>query len=315
MDTTALSLAPDLAKAFAAWQRWLSDERRLSPHSLAAYQSDLSDFLSFVTLHEGGPPSLAHLESLKTVDFRAWLSARGRRGLAKSSTARALSSLRSFFNWGKRHGLFENAAVTALRNPRQKQSLPKALTHREMQDCLKGLFELGDELWVAKRNLAIFLLLYGCGLRIGEALALTRREAPAAGQSALRIRGKGGKERIVPLLPVIGSAVSDYLESCPFQPSPNEPLFVGKRGNALGARRVQETLERLRGFLGLPPDATPHALRHSFATHLLAGGGDLRTIQELLGHSSLSTTQRYTSVDTERLLDVYRKSHPRAGRV
>ena len=199
-----------------------------------------------------------------------------------------------------------------LRNPRQPQSLPKALTTREAREALRSVGELQEEPWLAKRDLAVLLLLYGCGLRVGEALGLTRGQAPRPEQEALRILGKGGKERVVPLLPVIGEAVQDYLAHCPYKPGPQGPLFLGSRGGPLGARRVQETMAKLRALLQLPPGATPHALRHSFATHLLAEGGDLRTIQELLGHSSLSTTQRYTAVDAERLLDVYKKTHPRA---
>ena len=314
MSDLAVSLAPDLAKAVAGWRAWLAEEKRASEHTLAAYDRDLAGFLSFLTGHLGAPPSLDALESLKLPDFRAWLASRERQGLARSSTARALSTLRGFFRWGEREGLFENPAVGRLKNPKQAQSLPKALTAREAREALRAVAELQEEPWLARRDLAVLLLLYGCGLRVGEALGLTRGEAPAPGQGSLTVRGKGNKQRVVPLLPVITQAVAAYLEACPFDPGPKGPLFLGVRGGPLSARRVQETMARLRALLNLPPEATPHSLRHSFATHLLAEGGDLRTIQELLGHASLSTTQRYTAVDAERLLDVYQKTHPRAGK-
>ncbi len=314
MSDLAASLAPDLAKGVAAWRAWLSDEKRASGHTLAAYERDLASFLAFLQDHLGEPPSLAALESLKLTDFRAWLAQRERRGLARSSTARALSTLRGFFRWGERQGLFENPAVGRLKNPKQAQSLPKALSAREVKEALKAVTELQDEPWLAKRDLAVLLLLYGCGLRVGEALGLTRGQAPEPGQGALTVRGKGEKDRVVPLLPIVTQAIGAYLALCPYQPDAKGPLFLGQRGGPLSARRVQETMARLRALLNLPPEATPHALRHSFATHLLAEGGDLRTIQELLGHASLSTTQRYTAVDAERLLDVYEKAHPRAGK-
>lgn len=314
MSDLAVSLAPDLAKGVAGWRAWLAEERRASEHTLDAYERDLEGFLRFLRDHLGEPPSLAALESLKLADFRSWLAARERQGLARSSTARALSTLRGFFRWGERQGLFENPVVGRLRNPKQAQVLPKALTAREVKESLRAVTELQGEPWIAKRDLAVLLLLYGCGLRVGEALSLTRAQAPEPGQGALTVRGKGSKERVVPLLPLVTQAIADYLALCPFQPGAKAPLFLGSRGGPLGARRVQETMARLRALLNLPPEATPHALRHSFATHLLAEGGDLRTIQELLGHSSLSTTQRYTAVDAERLLNVYQKTHPRAGK-
>ena len=314
MSDLAVSLAPDLAKGVTGWRAWLAEEKRVSDHTLGAYERDLEAFLRFLRDHLGEPPSLAALESLKLTDFRAWLAARERQGLARSSTARALSTLRGFFRWGERQGLFENPVVGRLRNPKQAQSLPKALTAREVKESLKAVTELQEEPWLAQRDLAVLLLLYGCGLRVGEALGLTRGDAPKPGQGALTVRGKGDKERVVPLLPLVTGAIAGYLELCPFQPGPKAPLFLGSRGGPLGARRVQETMARLRALLNLPPEATPHALRHSFATHLLAEGGDLRTIQELLGHASLSTTQRYTAVDAERLLDVYQKAHPRAAK-
>lgn len=307
-----LPAAADLRQAIEDWQAWLRHEKRYSPHTVEAYRRDLIGFLAFLSGHLGKAPALAELSALTPRDFRAWMAARAMRGLERSSTARALSVLRGFFRWAERRGLAENAAIAALRNPRLPQAVPKALTPEEANDALENVGELAQEPWIAKRDTALLLLLYGCGLRIGEALSLTAGEAPRPGQEGLTITGKGSKQRVVPLLPVVGVAVEDYRTACPHPLPPEEPLFRGVRGGPLGPRAVQQRLQDLRRLLGLPETATPHALRHSFATHLLGGGGDLRAIQELLGHASLSTTQRYTAVDTDRLLEVYRKAHPRA---
>ena len=307
-----LPAAADLRKAVEDWQAWLSHEKRYSKHTIEAYRRDLTAFLAFVSGHLGKAPALGDLSALKTADFRAWMAERAGRGIERASTARALSVLRGFFRWAERRGLAENAAIAALRNPRLPQSVPRALTPEEANDALENVGELSQEPWIAKRDTALLLLLYGCGLRIGEALGLTAGEAPRRDQEGLTVTGKGNKQRVVPLLPVVGAAVEDYIAACPHPLPPDAPLFRGLRGGALGPRQVQQRLQDLRRLLGLPETATPHALRHSFATHLLGGGGDLRAIQELLGHASLSTTQRYTAVDTDRLLEVYRKAHPRA---
>lgn len=302
----------DLRDAVTDWASWLSEQKRASPHTRAAYLSDLSAFLSFLTGHLGKRCALADLAALKPADFRAWLSARARAGLGRRSQARALSVLRSFFRWLQRNGQVENPAVGSLRAPRLPATLPRALTLAEAEGALDTVTELSDDDWIGKRDLAVLTLLYGCGLRIGEALALTAGQAPRPGQETLTVLGKGRKERSLPLLPVVIEAVQAYLAACPFPLPDKGPLFLGKRGGPLGPRRIQEKLRDLRLLLGLPEDATPHALRHSFASHLLAAGGDLRAIQELLGHASLSTTQRYTAIDSERLLEVYDAAHPRA---
>ena len=319
--TIGFAAAPDLAAGIEQWQRWLRHERRASPHTVDAYARDLAGFLAFLTGHLGGLPSLAGLAALSRADFRAWLSARAGNGLESSSTARALSVLRGFFTFLARRGLAENAVLAGIRTPRQPRSVPKALTGAEAADALDAVAELSDESWIAKRDVAVLTLLYGCGLRIGEALALNRGDAPPAvrkGATAtvadLVITGKGNRQRTVPVLPVVAEAIAAYLAACPFGGRPEDPLFFGARGRRLGPRQVQLQMERLRYLLGLPETATPHALRHSFATHLLASGGDLRAIQELLGHASLSTTQRYTHVDAARLLSVYDGAHPRARR-
>jgi len=307
-----LATAPDLRQALAEWQAWLAHEKRVSSHTLIAYQRDLSDFLGFLVEHLGGSPSLAALSDLRAADFRAWLARRASGGLARSSTARALSTLRNFFRWAARRGLMENAALAGLRTPRQDQPVPKALTVAEARQAVTTVGELSDDDWVGLRDTAVLLLLYGAGLRIGEALSLTAGEAPKPGQDHLQVTGKGRKQRQVPLLPGIPEAIAAYMAACPHPLAPAGPLFLGKRGGPLGPRAIQLKLQDLRGLLGLPETATPHALRHSFATHLLGGGGDLRAIQELLGHASLSTTQRYTAVDAARLIEVYDKAHPRA---
>jgi integrase/recombinase XerC len=314
---TLTAAGADLAAAIGDWQVWLRDEKRASPHTCQAYRRDLTDFLTFLTAHLGQAPALADLSGLATADFRAWLAARAGSGLQRSSTARALSTLRGFFRWLKRHGLADNAALAVLRTPKVPKSVPKALTAGEAEEAIATVAELSDDDWIGKRDSAVLLLLYGCGLRIGEALGLTLGQAPKPKQDSLLVTGKGNKQRMVPLLPVVAEAIADYLAACPFARSPNDqegdaPLFLGKRGGPLSARRVQERLSELRCLLGLPESATPHALRHSFATHLLAGGGDLRAIQELLGHASLASTQRYTDVDVAGLLEVYDRAHPRA---
>ena len=302
---------PDLLDAIAEWQSWLTSERRASPHTIAAYGRDLALFLDFLGQHQGGLPGLAMLETLSTADFRAWLARRSGDDLKRSSSARAMSVLRGFFRFLDRRGLVKNAALASVRSPKIPKSVPKALTVEEADDALELASTLGSRPWENKRNLAIFMLLYGGGLRIGEALSLSRRAAPVK-PGAITITGKGNKARMVPVLPAVAEAVADYIEACPHDLPPDGPLFVGLRGKVLNPRQVQGQMAKLRVLLGLDEHATPHALRHSFATHLLGGGADLRAIQELLGHASLSTTQRYTSVDSARLLAVYDKAHPRA---
>lgn len=306
--------APDvkaLPEAVAAWMAWLQGERRMSHHTLEAYGRDLEAFLDFLGAHHGEAPSLALLAGLQPADFRSWLAHRAREGFARTSTARALSVVRSFYRWAGKRGLLSNAAVGHLRTPKRPAAVPKAMTVGETEVLMDRLGE-GKADWTDKRDLAVLLLLYGCGLRISEALGLTAEEAPQPGQPALRVRGKGNKERMVPLLPVVAEAIAAYRAACPYDLDGASPLFRAKRGGPLGARAVQGRMQALRKLWGLPESATPHALRHSFATHLLGAGADLRSIQELLGHASLSTTQRYTKVDAARLLEVYDRAHPRS---
>jgi integrase/recombinase XerC len=303
--------AGDCLSAIAEWQAWLGNEKRASSHTLAAYGGDLARFFDFLVEHLGTEAGLADLAALRAADFRAFLARRAGDGKASSSTARAMSVVRGFYRFLDRRGLVHNPALATVRSPKLPISLPKPLTVTEAADALSSVEEFANEPWIASRDLAILTLLYGCGLRMAEALGLKRREAPLAA-GIVRITGKGNKERVVPILPIVAQAVADYLALCPFAGTPEEPLFLGARGGTLNPRIVQRRVVQLRQLLGLPESATPHALRHSFATHLLAGGGDLRAIQELLGHSSLSTTQRYTAIDSQRLLTVYDEAHPRA---
>ena len=311
-DSGGWAAAPDLVEAASRWSSWLGDERRLSRHTLQAYRLDLESFLRFLTEHLGQPPGLEEFGKLRQADLRAWLAARNQRGFAKTSNSRSLSAVRSFLRWLSRNGHAETTALAALPGPRAPRALPKAITPEETEALAAAVEAEHAEPWIAARDLALLLLLYGCGLRIGEALALKRRDAPAPAQESLRVVGKGRKERLVPVLPVVAEALAAYLALCPHRLDADGPLFLGARGKALAPRILQRSLQTLRLRLGLPDWTTPHALRHSFATHLLARGGDLRTIQELLGHASLSTTQRYTGVDAARLAAVYRSAHPRA---
>lgn len=297
-------------QAVVDWRAWLTEERRVSDHTLDGYGRDLAAFLSFMTEHLGGEPGLSALGQLRAADFRSFMAWRSGEGLGRTSMARGMSSLRSFFRFLDRNGLAHNPALATVRSPRAHRSVPKALAVDEALETLAATADLQDEPWMAARDLALFTMLYGCGLRLGEALALNRGDAPQG--EVMMITGKGNKQRLVPLLPVVVEAVADYLAQCPWSTGRDDPLFLGARGKRLNPGVVQRQMRRLRALLGLADTATPHALRHSFATHLLAGGGDLRTIQELLGHASLSTTQRYTDVDMQRLSAVYQDSHPRA---
>ena len=304
------SAADDLRAAIALWAGWLAGERRASAHTIAAYGRDLAFFLDFLTEHFGESPSLATIDGLRPADFRAYLARRAGEGIERQSLARALSVLRGFLRFLRRRRVAATTALAALRSPKLPRSVPKPLTVEDAARSLAAAGELAASRWQRKRDTAILTVLYGCGLRLSEALGLTRAEAPLG--EMLAITGKGGKQRLIPVLPAVREAVADYLADCPYDLTKQGPLFVGSRGGPLNPRLVQRQIASLRPLLGLPETATPHALRHSFATHLLSAGGDLRAIQELLGHASLSTTQRYTSVETKRLLAVYDAAHPRA---
>ena len=301
---------PDLAGPLAAWYAQLADARQASQNTANAYLSDVSSFLLFLRGHQGALPDLAGLGALKLVDFRGFLAARRNEGLAPSSTARTLSAVRAFYRYLETHHDLQNAAIAAVRSPRQKSSLPRPLNVDAARDAIQLTGKGEDEPWVAARNEAVLMLLYGCGLRISEALSLTQQDFHPAG--GLTVKGKGGKERMVPLLSSIQDALEIYLDLCPLPLARDKPLFRGVRGGPLSPRIIQLLMQKLRDALGLAETATPHALRHSFATHLLANGGDLRTIQQLLGHASLRTTQRYTKVEISSLQAAYKAAHPRA---
>jgi integrase/recombinase XerC len=305
-----LLAGPDATRAYGEWLEWLASERRASRHTIAAYGRDVGFFFAFLSDHLGGPADLGALAGLRAADFRAWLAARIASDHEPASNARALSVLRNFFRFLDRHGHVHNPHLAGLRTPKLKRAVPRALSEADAGAAVDAIEQLSDEPWIAARDTALMMLLYGAGLRIDEALSLNRDVLPLA--DSLAVLGKGRKQRVVPLLGVIREAADDYIRRCPYQPGRDGPLFLGARGKRLQAGVVQARLRRLRAALGLPDSATPHALRHSFATHLLAAGGDLRAIQELLGHASLSTTQRYTAVDAERILAVYEQAHPRA---
>jgi integrase/recombinase XerC len=293
---------------------WLARERRAAPLTVEAYGADLADFLGFLVRHLGAEPDAAALASLRPADFRAWLAAQHAAGLAAPTRARRLAALRSFCRFlARRHGI-DNPAVRLIATPRASRPAPRPLTVRDAEAVAGEVGEASDSAAVQARDTALFTLLYGCGLRIAEALALDVRDAPLPGSTALlRVMGKGSKERIVPVLPVVREAIAAWLHHHPRPAEPDGPLFVGVRGGRLDPAVAQRTMRLFRRTRLLPEHATPHALRHSFATHLLAGGADLRSIQELLGHASLATTQRYTEVDTTAMLRVWSKTHPRVA--
>jgi len=306
---------PGVAAEVARWLEQLSSERRMSPKTLDAYARDVRQFLTFMAGHLGGAPSLSELAKLTPQDVRAFMAARRADDISSRSLMRMLAGVRSFARFLERNGKGKVGALAAVRAPKVPKTLPKPLHIAAAKQVSDADIRSGEERepWVLARDAAVLALLYGSGLRISEALGLTRGEVPVPGRGdAITVTGKGNKQRMVPLLPQVSQLIADYVAICPYGLPAEGPLFVGARGGPLSPRIVQLVMERLRGVLSLPDSATPHALRHSFATHLLARGGDLRAIQELLGHASLSTTQIYTAVDTDRLLEVYRSAHPRA---
>jgi len=308
----AFNLSPQAADKALLWLAHLREEKRVSVHTLEAYTRDLSQFGIFLTNYLGQTPDLRDLKNLKTMDFRAFLAERRNRGAQSRSLARQLSAIRSFFKFLERNGILANPALGAMRAPKKPHSIPKPLDVKAAQAVTSDT-GLTQTPWITARDAAVLTLLYACGLRISEALNLNRKDAVInPTDQTLRITGKGGKTRLVPVLPVVRDAIKNYLRQCPFDLPNDGPLFLGVKGKRLNARNIQLLMQKMRGAFGLPDTATPHALRHSFATHLLSGGADLRSIQELLGHASLSTTQIYTEVDGAHLLKQYAKAHPRA---
>ncbi len=309
-----INVEPGVISAVYAWCDWLRYERRATNNTIVSYSRDLEKFLIFLTGHLGYPPGLRDLAEMTLLDFRSYLASRNTAGLSRTSTARAVSALKAFFRFLERRGLASNNAILALKAQKIPKSVPKALSIDDALEALKEVERLSDQVWVGKRDKALLYLLYGCGLRISEAIALNQAQVMGPNSDTIKVIGKGGKERIVPVLPAVIQAINDYLSLCPFQLRNDDPVFVGRRGGRLSPGVAQKQVRTVRSRLRLPVTATPHAFRHSFATHLLAEGGDLRTIQELLGHSSLSTTQRYTDVDEAQLRSVYADAHPRARR-
>jgi len=294
----------------SAWLAALAHERRASAHTLRAYGDDLARFLAFQNEHTGGSQDARSLSRLSAADIRAFITRRRAEGLGPRGVQRAVASVRSFFRYLAREGIADNPAPRAVRSPRVPRTLPRPLSETDAGRLLEEAATRDIE-WLAARDVALLTLLYGCGLRISEALSLKRGDVPF--EDSLSIVGKGGKERMVPILQAVREAVDAYAGTIPFPGAPNAPLFLSSRNKAMSAREAQALMQRLRSRLGLSERATPRALRHSFATHLLGNGGDLRAVQELLGHASLSTTQTYTEIDTKKLMEVYAKAHPRGG--
>ncbi|MEJ0027658.1 MAG: tyrosine recombinase XerC [Rhizomicrobium sp.] len=297
--------AEDLKKA---WLASLAHERRASPHTLRAYGDDMARFLAFLHGHLGGGVNERALAKLAPADIRAFITVRRAEGLGAKGVQRAMAAVRSFFRYLARENILESAAARSIRTPRIRKGLPRPLSERDAARAIEVAGENAVE-WIARRDAALLTLLYGAGLRISEALSLKRGDVPLA--PSLTILGKGAKERVVPMLDSVREAIAAYEGVIPFAGAKDTALFLSRRGKPMSPREAQLLMERLRGALGLSERATPHAMRHSFATHLLANGGDLRAVQELLGHASLSTTQTYTEIDTKKLMAVYEKAHPR----
>jgi integrase/recombinase XerC len=307
-----MPFAADVAAQIERWLAYIGAERRMSPKTVDAYRRDVHQFLAFLAEHLGRKPTLSGLAKLAPPDVRAFMAARRADGIGGRSLMRTLAGLRSFGRFLERNGSGKVGALAAVRSPKVGKTLPKPLSAAAAKRVTETELRAGEDraAWILARDAAVLALLYGGGLRIFEALGLKRRDVEQA--DVVTVIGKGGKQRMVPVLPIIARMIAGYIELCPYDLPPKGPLFVGARGGPLSPRIVQLAMVQLRGALGLPDSATPHALRHSFATHLLARGGDLRAIQELLGHASLSTTQIYTAVDADRLMEVYRNTHPRA---
>lgn len=303
-------VSPALSSALA---EWLDHQRALkgaADNTISAYQRDILGFLAFMTQYNGGVQGLGPIARISVSDMRAWMASERARGVAARSLARSLSAVKSFYRWLADREGFEPTAVLTTRSPKFQNKLPRPLAVDAARAMIDTIELQASDPWVAARDVAVVTLLYGCGLRISEALGLTAKEVPLP--ATLRIIGKGGKERLVPVIPAARAALNAYLHACPFQMDADQPIFRGARGGPLYPKAIQSVMAKARMQLGLPATATPHAMRHSFATHLLNAGGDLRSIQELLGHASLSTTQAYTAVDTARLMEVYDAAHPRA---
>ncbi len=302
--------AGDLADILVKWTDYLAYEKNLSKHTLRAYSADVGHFVNFLFDHLGKAPCLDDLSTITIRDFRGWMAKKAMEGTSNASRARSLSGIKNLLQWLDKQGIMHNAAIGTVRSPKLPHKLPRPLQQDHAMDLIKhaGMLERHD--WVGARNTALFMLLYGCGLRINEALSLDIKDFPQDG--FLRVIGKGNKERQVPVLPIVEKHLSEYLAACPYPSDKSRAIFLGARGKRLNQGIAQRAMRELRVTLGLPENATPHAFRHSFATHLLQNGANLREIQELLGHESLSTTQRYTEINAEEMMRIYKSAHPRA---
>lgn len=302
--------AGDLADALDHWGQWLRVEKNLSRHTLRAYGGDVGHFINFLFDHKGKNPGLNDLSDVSLRDFRAWMARKAMDGASNASRARSLSGIKNLLSWLDKQGVMHNAAIKTVRTPKIAHKLPRPLHEKQAREVIEnaGIAEKQD--WIGARNMALFTLLYGCGLRIDEALSLNIGDLPRDG--VLRVVGKGRKERMVPVLPIVEKSLKEAVAQSPFSGEKTTPIFRGTRGGRLHQGVAQRAMREIRVMLGLPDNATPHALRHSFATHLLQNGANLREIQELLGHASLSTTQRYTEINAEELLKIYKAAHPRA---
>lgn len=311
-NSPLIPAAPAVLTARESWLECLVKTRRMSAQTAQAYERDTRQFLSFLCQHFNQAPTLTDLAHLRVSDLRAYLAYRRTNNISARSLSRGVAGIRSFFKYLSREGIVNIPAAQLIRSPKHPKSLPKPLAIPSALRVVKQENQRENEPWINARNAAVLMLLYGCGMRISEALSLTPEQFSDPKKTSLFITGKGGKTRLVPLIKIVYEAVQNYLKCCPYPLRDNQPLFRGARGGPLQPAIIQKTVRNLRASLGLPETATPHTLRHSFATHLLSRGGDLRTIQELLGHASLSTTQTYTHVDTDHLLEIYKKAHPRS---
>ncbi|OYU40624.1 MAG: recombinase XerC [Pseudorhodobacter sp. PARRP1] len=305
-----LAIPPAQRDALARWLDHLRALDGAAAHTITAYTHDVTGFLAFLAVHHGESEGLSAIAKVDQSDLRAWMAHERERKISSRSLARELSAVKNFIAWVADRETIDATAVLSTRGPKFRRKLPRPLSVDGARDIISQVGAQAREDWIAARDIAVLTLLYGCGLRISEALGLTGAAHPL--RDTLRIIGKGGKERLVPTLPAAREALARYAQLCPYDLAPSEPLFRGTRGGPLNPRLIALVMEKARMQLGLPATATPHAMRHSFATHLLSAGGDLRAIQELLGHASLSTTQAYTAVDAARLMEVYEKAHPRA---
>lgn len=308
-DIIALCAA-DLAEKLREWETFLRVEKNVSPHTLRAYCSDAGHFIKFMFDHLGKQPSINDLSEISIRDFRSWMARKAMDGTSNASRARSLSGIKNLMNWFDKQGIMHNAAIKTVRSPKLPHKLPRPMHEVQAKDVIREAGLLESKEWIGKRNAALFMLLYGCGLRISEALSMDVDDMPRNG--FIRVLGKGSKERQVPMLRLVEETINEYLESRPYPNDKDQPIFLGSRGKRLNQGVAQHAMRQLRNALGLPENVTPHALRHSFATHLLQNGLNLRQIQELLGHSSLSTTQRYTELNAEEMMRIYRNAHPRA---